>query len=225
MWRALCPDRRLEGRNVLITAGPTREFIDPVRFIGNPSTGKMGWAMARSAWYRGASVTLVLGPVPPLDVHGFTVIPVVSAEEMKDEVLSRAESMDVIVKSAAVGDFRSASFSRDKIKRGDREELQIDLVQNPDIASLLGERKRPGQILVGFAAESSDLLENAVAKMKKKPRLYSGQRHHRPGFGVRRGYQQGEDPGKEGVSGEISGTKEDVAEDLWCRILDEAPLS
>ena len=226
MWRALCPDRRLEGRNVLVTAGPTREFIDPVRFIGNPSTGKMGWAMARSAWYRGASVTLVLGPVPPLDVHGFTVISVVSAEEMKDEVLSRAESMDVIVKSAAVGDFRSASFSRDKIKRGDREELQIDLVQNPDIASLLGERKRPGQILVGFAAESSDLLENAVAKMKKKNLDFIVANDiTAPDSGFAGDTNRVKILGKEGVSGEISGTKEDVAEDLWCRILDEAPLS
>ena len=226
MWRALCPDRRLEGRNVLVTAGPTREFLDPVRFIGNPSTGKMGYAVARAAWYRGASVTLVLGPSSPLDLHGFSVLPVVSAEEMKDEVLSRADSMDVIVKSAAVGDFRSASFSRDKIKRGDREFLQLDLVQNPDIASLLGERKRPGQILVGFAAESCDLLENAAAKMKKKNLDYIVANDiTAPDSGFATDNNTVRILGKEGTSEECSGTKEDVAETLWNRILDEALLS
>ncbi len=226
MWRALCPDRRLEGRNVLVTAGPTREFLDPVRFLGNPSTGKMGCAVARAAWYRGASVTLVLGPSSPSDLYGFTVIPVVTAEEMKDEVLARAESMDVIVKAAAVGDFRSASFSRDKIKRGDREFLHIDLVQNPDIAALLGERKKPGQILVGFAAESSDLLENAGAKMKKKNLDFIAANDiTAPDSGFGTDTNRVKILGKEGTAAEFSGTKEDVAEALWNRILDEAVFS
>ena len=226
MWRALCPDRRLEGRNVLVTAGPTREFIDPVRFIGNPSTGKMGCAVARSAWYRGASVTLVLGPSSPLDLHGFTVIPVISAEEMKDAVLSRAETMDVIVKTAAVGDFRSASFSPDKIKRGDREVLQLNLVQNPDIAALLGEMKKPGQILVGFAAESSGLLENAAAKMKKKNLDYivaNDITAPDSGFGTETNTVKF--LRKTGTAEEFSGTKEDVAETLWNHVLDEAVFS
>ena len=125
-----------------------------------------------------------------------------------------------------MGDFRSSSFSPDKIKRGDREVLQLDLVQNPDIASLLGERKRAGQILVGFAAESSDLLENASAKLRKKNLDFIVANDiTAPDSGFAADTNTVKILGKGGVSGEISGTKEDVAEVLWNHILDEAVLS
>lgn len=222
MWKALCPSRKLEGKNVLVTAGPTWEFLDPVRFLSNPSTGKMGYAMARTAWYRGAAVTFVHGPVPFSNLGGFSVLPVVSAEEMKRTVLSLSEEMDYIVKAAAVGDFRAASFSNKKIKRGSTGSFSVELLQNSDIAALLGERKLPGQTLIGFAAESHDLLSNSAEKMRKKNLDFivanditaSGS-----GFGtdtntvklLRR----------EGEAEEISGSKEDVAEGVWSSILEE----
>ncbi|MBL3538580.1 bifunctional phosphopantothenoylcysteine decarboxylase/phosphopantothenate--cysteine ligase CoaBC [Aminivibrio sp.] len=222
MWKALCPSKKLEGKNVLVTAGPTREFLDPVRFLSNPSTGKMGYAMARSAWYRGASITFVHGPAVFSNLGGFDVKSVVSAEEMKRTVLSLSEEMDYIVKAAAVGDFRAASFSDRKIKRANVDTLTVDLVQNTDIAAALGERKRQGQILVGFAAESHDLLLNASEKMRRKNLDFivanditaSGS-----GFGTETNTVKL--LSVDGSAEEFSGTKEDVAESVWSRILEE----
>ena len=222
MWRALCPVKNLEGKNVLVTAGPTWEFLDPVRFLSNPSTGKMGCAMARTAWYRGARVSLVLGPCSPGNLHGFDVFRTVSAEDMKKAVLDLSDGMDVIVKAAAVGDFRPASFSGQKIKRGDREVLSLDLVQNPDIAAALGQRKKKGQLLVGFAAESHDVLENAVQKMRKKNLDFIVANDiTSPGSGFALDTNSVRVLGADGRTADFSGTKEAVADAVWAHILRE----
>jgi phosphopantothenoylcysteine decarboxylase/phosphopantothenate--cysteine ligase len=167
-WRILCPNHDLYGKKVLVTAGPTWEFMDPVRFISNPSSGKMGYAMAKTAWYRGAEVTLVSGPVPIQPPHGVEFIRVQSAEEMKDAVMDRLDNFDYIVKAAAVGDYRPKTRLEEKIKRSGRKTLEVVFEQNPDIAALVGSHKRSGQVLIGFAAESHDLEKNALAKITKK---------------------------------------------------------
>ncbi|MCR4818759.1 MAG: bifunctional phosphopantothenoylcysteine decarboxylase/phosphopantothenate--cysteine ligase CoaBC [Fretibacterium sp.] len=168
VFRALTP-KDMEGLHVLVTAGPTREYLDPVRFISNPSTGRMGLAMAREAWRRGAEVRVVLGPIEaPCPLHGFEVLPVVSALEMRDAVTASLPWAHVIVKAAAVGDYRAKQRAERKVKREGREELSIELTQNPDIAAEVGSSKRPDQILIGFAAETDDLLRNARAKLESK---------------------------------------------------------
>ena len=167
-WRLLCPVRDLLGKKVLVTAGPTWEFLDPVRFISNPSSGKMGYAMAKTAWYRGAEVTLVSGPVSIQPPHGVKLVQVQSAEEMMRAVLERIEDHDYIVKAAAVGDYRPKTRSEEKIKRSGRDTMEVAFEQNPDIAALAGSRKRPGQMLIGFAAESHDLEKNAAEKITRK---------------------------------------------------------
>ncbi|MDI9369966.1 MAG: bifunctional phosphopantothenoylcysteine decarboxylase/phosphopantothenate--cysteine ligase CoaBC [Synergistaceae bacterium] len=215
-WRILCPHDDLAGKRVLVTAGPTHEYLDPVRFIGNPSSGKMGLAVARAAWYRGAEVTLVLGPSSLTNLAGLDVVKVVSAEEMREVVMTRSGDADYIVKAAAVGDFRPASFADEKIKRGDRETTTIDLVQNTDIAAALGATKRPGQVLVGFAAESHDIVQNAVGKMGRKKLDYivaNDITDPRSGFGVDTNTVR--ILGADGASSVFTGSKEDVAEEIW----------
>ena len=155
------------GKKVLITAGPTREAIDPVRYITNYSTGKMGYAIAKAAAYRGAEVTLVTGPVaikPPMFVK---VVPVESAEDMFQAVTERSEWADIIIKAAAVADYRPATVSSEKIKKSD-DQMSIGLERTQDILGYLGAHKRDGQFLCGFAMETQDLLENASQKLKKK---------------------------------------------------------
>jgi len=166
-WRALCPKRDMEGRSFLITAGPTWEFLDPVRFISNPSTGKMGVELARAAWYRGGDVTLVCGPGVKPDVPGARVENVVSAEDMLEKCLEFRDS-DVIIKAAAVGDYRASTVQGSKIKREGMSTLALELVSNPDIAARLGQLRRDGQVLVGFAAETDNLIDNALSKMRSK---------------------------------------------------------
>jgi len=168
IWRRLRPLPDLVGRKVVITAGPTWEFLDPVRFISNPSSGRMGFALARTAWYRGAEVCLISGPVALSPLHGVRHISVTSAEEMRRAVLAEMDDAAVIVKAAAVGDYRGASPSSQKIKREGQALRTIDLVANPDIAAEVGSRKRPHQILVGFAAETEDLRAHAEEKMRRK---------------------------------------------------------
>nr|WP_306304183.1 bifunctional phosphopantothenoylcysteine decarboxylase/phosphopantothenate--cysteine ligase CoaBC [Desulfosarcina cetonica] len=144
----LTPDD-LAGKRVLVTAGPTREAIDPVRFISNPSSGKMGYAIARAAENRGATVTLVSGPValpPPLNVD---VVPVVSVEEMAQAVFARVDQADVIVKVAAVSDYRPAISEPHKVKKGEGD-IQLTLTRTTDILKSIGQRKRDGQILVAL---------------------------------------------------------------------------
>ncbi|GAB6908041.1 putative coenzyme A biosynthesis bifunctional protein CoaBC (Includes: Phosphopantothenoylcysteine decarboxylase; Phosphopantothenate--cysteine ligase) [Desulfosarcina cetonica] len=162
----LTPDD-LAGKRVLVTAGPTREAIDPVRFISNPSSGKMGYAIARAAENRGATVTLVSGPValpPPLNVD---VVPVVSVEEMAQAVFARVDQADVIVKVAAVSDYRPAISEPHKVKKGEGD-IQLTLTRTTDILKSIGQRKRDGQILVGFAAETRDMETYARQKVVAK---------------------------------------------------------
>lgn len=168
VMRALCDKKDLAGLRIAVTAGPTHEYIDPVRYISNPSSGKMGYAIAEDAWRRGAEVTLITGPSALRRPAGLNVVDVVSADEMFDACMSAAESADVIIKAAAVGDYRTAERAEQKIKRGGKETLTLELVQNRDIAAELGRRKRPGQLLVGFAAETQNVIENAQKKMSEK---------------------------------------------------------
>ncbi len=165
--RLLCPKKDLEGRRVLITAGPTREMIDPVRFLSNRSTGKMGYAIAEAARERGAQVTLISGPVTLPPVRGVEMIGIQSTLDLYEQVTARAKTADVVIQAAAPADFRPAAVSEIKIKKtGD--DMTLHLVPNPDIAAQLGRDKWDGQILVAFAAETNDMLENAQKKLLKK---------------------------------------------------------
>ncbi len=157
----------LQGEKVLITAGPTREAIDPARFLSNRSSGKMGYALAATAYRRGAEVLLVSGPVSLPCPFGVRRISVRTAGEMADVVLGIAAESSIIVKAAAVADFRPASEQPEKVKK-ERIQLTLPLVQNPDILYELGRRKLPGQILLGFAAESSNLEEEGRKKLERK---------------------------------------------------------
>jgi phosphopantothenoylcysteine decarboxylase/phosphopantothenate--cysteine ligase len=140
-----------------------------VRFISNPSSGKMGFAMARTAWYRGAEVRLILGPVPlPGEAHGIRIQNVTSALEMRDAVMDNLSWADCIVKAAAVGDYRAQNVAAHKIKREKAGEPIFSLTQNPDIAAEVGASKKPGQLLIGFAAETDEITKNARAKMERK---------------------------------------------------------
>ncbi|KIH77179.1 phosphopantothenoylcysteine decarboxylase [Geoalkalibacter ferrihydriticus DSM 17813] len=157
----------LVGETVLVTAGPTREEIDPVRFVSNYSSGKMGYALARAARLRGARVLLVSGPSALTAPWGVERICVVSAEEMRNAVLDRWGEVSIAIKAAAVADYRPARRSERKVKKADRESLSLELEKNPDILAELGLRKGD-RFLVGFAAETCDLLENARKKMRAK---------------------------------------------------------
>jgi phosphopantothenoylcysteine decarboxylase/phosphopantothenate--cysteine ligase len=167
---AALTEKDLSGRTILITAGPTREEIDPVRYISNHSSGKMGYALARAARRRGAQVVLVSGPTALARPEGVQVVNVVSAGEMQSEVMARASGCDVVVKAAAVADYRPLSRSGTKIKKtGDS--ATIELVKNPDILAGLGgmaDGLKPRPLLVGFAAETGDLAENAAKKLREK---------------------------------------------------------
>lgn len=158
----------LEGLRVLVTAGGTREAIDPVRYIGNRSSGKMGYAIARAAMGAGAAVALVSGPTSLEPPGGCEFVSVESASEMHDAVERRAKTSDVIVMAAAVADFRPEQSATHKIKKGTRESLEIKLTRTEDIARTLGENKPKDQVLVIFAAETQDLLENAKRKLHEK---------------------------------------------------------
>lgn len=159
----------LAGKHVLITAGPTYERIDPVRFIGNFSTGKMGYALAEEAARRGARVTLVSGPVALKATHpAITVVGVESAREMLKAATDAFADADIAIMAAAVADYRPAETAESKIKREHMAECELALVRNPDIAAALGEAKRRGQILVGFALETDNERDNALGKMTRK---------------------------------------------------------
>ena len=152
---------------ILISAGPTREKIDPVRFISNYSSGKMGYALAEAASRAGHAVTLVSGPVSLTPPDSVRTIHVESAAEMTREVRKYAKSADLIIMAAAVADYTPADFARDKIKK-QNDYLTIKLKKTEDILASLGRQKKTGQILVGFAAETSDLLRNAEEKLRRK---------------------------------------------------------
>ncbi len=157
----------LAGKHILVTAGPTREFIDPVRYISNPSTGKMGYAIARNAKRRGAIVTLISGPVSLPDIPGVKKVSVTSAEEMYQAVMKETPSKDIIVKSAAVSDFACAERAEHKVKKTDAE-LFVPLKRNPDILCEVGKTLKENQVLIGFCMETENLLFNAEKKLKEK---------------------------------------------------------
>ena len=163
----LAAEHDLAGLRVLVTAGPTQEALDPVRFLSNHSTGKMGYAIAAAAQRRGAAVTLVTGPTALSAPAGVKTVPVVSAREMYDAVLAALPEQDFVVKAAAVGDYRPAEAASDKLKKKDGD-MTISLVRNPDILKAVGERRRPGQVICGFSMETRDLLENSAAKLESK---------------------------------------------------------
>lgn len=212
VWRALYPKKDLVGKRVLVTAGPTHEYIDPVRYVSNPSSGKMGYEIAKVAWYRGAEVTLVSGPTHVAPPEGVNVVPVVSAREMYDACMNYAPEADVIIKAAAVGDYRVSEKSAQKIKRGESEKLTIEFVQNDDIAAALGKNKKPGQILIGFAAETNDLLANAQKKMAaKKLDMVVANDVLAQGAGFAVDTNSVKVIAADGVSFGAAGTKEDVA--------------
>jgi phosphopantothenoylcysteine decarboxylase/phosphopantothenate--cysteine ligase len=166
-WTLLSP-QDLSGQKVLITAGPTIEPIDPVRYISNRSSGKMGFALAKAARRRGASVTLVSGPVSLMPPYGVTFIPVKTADEMRNAVMENRPGRDIVIKAAAVSDYRPKDSAQQKIKKGP-DSLTLDLVKNPDILWELGNSKKQSPfVLVGFAAETEDLPANAEAKLKAK---------------------------------------------------------
>lgn len=156
----------LKGKKVLVTAGPTHEFMDPVRFIGNPSTGKMGFALAAACVQRGAEVTLVAGPSQLPTPSGVHRVDVTSALEMREKVLKHFTDSQIVIKSAAVSDYRPETVAPQKIKKGP-DTLSFNLVKNPDILKELGEKKK-GRILIGFAAESEEVAENGQKKLKEK---------------------------------------------------------
>ncbi len=165
--RLLTREKDLIGKHVMVTAGPTREMLDPVRFLSNRSTGKMGYAIAEAARDRGARVTLVSGPVNLAPVPGVEMVNIQSTLELYDQVTARAKSADVVVQAAAPADFRPESVSETKIKKtGD--DMTLRMIPNPDIAAQLGRDKHEGQVLVAFAAETNDVLENAQKKLVKK---------------------------------------------------------
>ena len=164
--RTLRPREDFAGLSVVVTAGPTAEPLDPVRYITNRSSGKMGYAIAEAAHARGAHVTLISGPTAIQPPKGVDFVRIGTTQELHDAVLGHADA-DVVIQAAAPADYRAREISPTKIKRtGDS--LMIELVPNPDIAAALGARKHPGQTLVGFAAETNNVIENAQGKLKRK---------------------------------------------------------
>ncbi|MFP8963202.1 bifunctional phosphopantothenoylcysteine decarboxylase/phosphopantothenate--cysteine ligase CoaBC [Streptomyces nanhaiensis] len=168
--RGAAAGRDLAGRHVVISAGGTREPLDPVRFLGNRSSGRQGYALARTAVARGARVTLVAANTALPDPAGADVVPVGTAVQLREAVLKAAEDADAVVMAAAVADFRPARYAQGKIKKREgREPEPVDLVRNPDVlAELSAARPRPGQVVVGFAAETDDVLANGRAKLARK---------------------------------------------------------
>ena len=160
-------EKDLKGKKILVTAGPTREAIDPVRYITNHSTGKMGYAIAKTAALRGAEVTLVSGPAevePPMFVN---FVPVVTAKDMFEAVTSRSDEMNAVIKAAAVADYRPKFVNTEKTKKKDGD-MAIELERTDDILKWLGEHKKDSQFLCGFSMETEHMLENSRAKLKKK---------------------------------------------------------
>ena len=159
----------LSGKKILITAGPTYERIDPVRFIGNFSTGKMGYALAEACAARGAEVTLISGPTALSVAHpGIRLIKVTSANEMYEAAITAFPRMDAAILSAAVADYRPEHTADEKMKRTEDKNISITLIPNPDIAATLGKMKKPCQLLIGFALETTEEEENARKKIEKK---------------------------------------------------------
>lgn len=160
-------EKDMEGLNVLVTAGPTQEPVDPVRYITNHSTGKMGYAIARVCMRRGANVTLVSGPSMLEPPQFIDFVPVTTAKEMFNQVTERSAGQDIIIKAAAVADYRPKNISSEKVKKKDGE-MALEMERTDDILAWLGSHKRPGQFLCGFSMETENVLENSRKKLKKK---------------------------------------------------------
>jgi phosphopantothenoylcysteine decarboxylase/phosphopantothenate--cysteine ligase len=165
--RTIACEKDMAGKKVLITAGPTQEKIDPVRYITNHSTGKMGYALAENCMRRGAKVTLVTGPVALTPPPFVKVIPVVSAADMAEAVKANAAEQDIIIKAAAVADYTPTNPAEEKIKKKDGDS-SIALERTEDILAYLGAHRRPGQFICGFSMETENMLENSRAKLAKK---------------------------------------------------------
>ena len=158
----------MAGMKVLVTAGPTREYIDPVRFITNHSTGKMGYAIAENCMRRGADVTLVTGPTSIKKPDFVKVIDIISADDMFNAVKDNMENMDIIIKAAAVADFTPQAYVDEKIKKENKADIGISLKKTTDILSYLGEHKKANQFICGFAMETQNVIENARGKLNRK---------------------------------------------------------
>lgn len=165
--REIACEKDLAGQKILVTAGPTREPLDPVRFLTNHSTGKMGYAIARQAMLRGAEVTLVSGPTELTPPPFVRVVPVIRAADMFEAVKERWESQDMIIKAAAVADYTPVQMAEDKIKKKDGD-MMLALDRTQDILAWLGQHKKEHQVLCGFSMETRDVLENSVEKLEKK---------------------------------------------------------
>lgn len=163
----LCPVHDLGDMRVLVTAGPTREAIDPVRYLSNHSSGKMGYAVAEAASRRGAAVTLVTGPVSLVPPAGVEVVRITTAKELYDAVISRAATQDIIIQAAAPADFYTEE-AKEKIKKTESESIMLTLYKTPDTAAAVGRAKKPGQFIVAFAAETDNLKQNAALKLQTK---------------------------------------------------------
>lgn len=165
---ALGRTRDMEGLRVLVTAGPSREALDPVRYVTNRSSGKMGYAIARAAAQRGAQVTLLTGPVALEAPQGVQVVPFTTTQELLERAQELAAKQDVLIQAAAPADYRAQKVAPQKIKKNSGEPLVLTLVENPDVAAALGRSKRPDQVFVGFAAETNDVLAHAQGKLERK---------------------------------------------------------
>ena len=160
-------EKDLKGKKIMVTAGPTQEAIDPVRYITNHSTGKMGYAIAKRAMLRGADVTLVSGPVALDPVPFVKMVPVTTAQDMFEAVSGGFPEQDILVKAAAVADYRPSNVSDEKVKKRDGD-MAIALERTTDILGYVGEHKKPEQIICGFSMETQNMLENSRKKLKKK---------------------------------------------------------
>ena len=166
--KTIAHEKDMAGMKVLVTAGPTQEAIDPVRYITNHSSGKMGYSIAKACMLRGADVTLVTGRTA-LDAPLFVnTVPVISAKDMYEEVTSRSHDMDIIIKAAAVADYRPCNVADEKIKKKEGDVMSIPLERTDDILKYLGEHKEPHQFLCGFSMETQNMLENSKKKLMKK---------------------------------------------------------
>lgn len=163
----LAREKDLKGKRLLITAGPTQEAIDPVRFISNRSSGKMGYALAKMAVLRGAQVTLVSGPVSIAPFAGIETVAVRNAQQMFEAVSERSAESDVVIMCSAVADYKPASYSEQKMKKSDND-MSVPLTRTQDILGWLGDHKQAGQVLVGFSMETENLIENSRRKLTKK---------------------------------------------------------
>lgn len=217
--KAIAFEKDMEGMNVLVTAGATQEALDPVRYITNHSTGKMGYAIARNAMLRGANVTLVTGETSIAKPRFVNVVNIKSAEDMFEAVTSRADGQDIIIKAAAVADYTPANVSEDKIKKSD-DDLSISVERTKDILKYLGMNKRIGQFLCGFSMETKDMLENSRRKLIHKNVdmiVANNVKQVGAGFGVDTNVITMITPGKE-IALELM-SKEEAAEQILDEIL------